>query len=403
MIVWGPWSLAGQGMIWEIVEPDITAVQRAGYFGLYRRFDPTRFDPDRWARLVRQAGGQYVVLTAKHHDGFSNWDTATTDFRITSPSSPFSRRSQPDLTRDLIEAFRQQEGVAIGLYYSHFDWDHPDGVWQKRHWSRVKNLARKAPDRWRRFVRFEENQVRELLSRYGPIDVLWFDGNWRKSGAEQDIKPLLEMARRLQPGVVMNDRGTLAFADFKTFEQQIPQNPQDGPWETSMTISQGRGYWYKGETARYRSTVELLRALVEVTSKGGNFLLSVGPRPDGTLPRQETERLQSIGKWLKTNGEAIYGTRPRSGTAKYDWGYITRKGKRIYAIVFDWPTEERSSLAMETEAGQVQRAFLLASKTPIRFRIDGPSHLRLLLPNKPPGPYPLVVVVEQGAGVPSRK
>jgi alpha-L-fucosidase len=330
-IHFGPWSQTESGMIWPLATTK-DVKQRQQYFELYRTFNPVNFDADAWAKAARASGAKYVVFTTKHHDGFCNFDSALTDYKITSPNCPYSASAQADLTADFVKATRAQN-LLVGLYYSHIDWHYPTGNWH-RDTHIDESFVHDHPTQWRNFAAYEQGQVRELVTKYGPLDLFWFDVSWPHDG-DDDAKQMLTMMRSLQPNMLINDRGTGEFADFVTPEQGIPNPIPPGPWETCFTISEGNGFWYKGPSAKYKSAATLIRTLADIVSKGGNLLLNVGPKPDGSWPAEESERLQQIGSWLSVNGEAIYGC-TRSGLATDpSWGRITQKGSRLYAIIFD--------------------------------------------------------------------
>jgi len=409
-IHWGPWSQTEIGAIWQITRKDAPDV-REKRFDLYKTFNPVKFNPDKWARLAKRAGMRYVVFVTKHHDGFSNFDTKATDFSIMNPGCPYSNSAQPDLTRQIVDAFRKQ-GLAIGLYFSHIDWHHPDGKYfSKSHWDYDESLIEKEPDRWARFVEFERAQVRELLTNYGKVDILWFDISWpfaRKNehGAhiagiaqvKKDTVELVRMARKLNPELIINNRGVDVYGDFETPEQKVPGKRPDGYWETNMTISdphrrKGGGFWYKGPDAEYKSMDELLRVMGEVFSKGGNFLLNVGPRPDGLIPAGEIQRLREIGKWMKVNGEAVYGTQRSPFPDTPEWGYVTLKGQRLYLWVFDWQ-QNRKNVSLDLKSG-VKKAWLLKDGSPVEFtyRMDG-TGVDFNLPRQAPDDTASIVVVQ---------
>jgi alpha-L-fucosidase len=329
----GPWSQTSSGLIWPLATTD-SETQRKQWFALNQSFNPTGFNPDEWSRIAKESGAKYVVFTTKHHDGFCNFDTAFTDYRITAPSCPYSRSEHPDITAALVKSLRARD-LMVGLYYSHIDWHHPDGGWF-RNTAVDETFVGAHPDRWKRFAEYESNQVTELLTRYGPIDILWFDVRLPKD-ASPDARQMLARVRQLQPGILLNDRGTLEFGDFVTPEQGIPNPLPQKPWETCITITQGNGFWYKGENAQYKSTADLIRLLCDVASKGGNLLLNVGPRPDGTFTRDETQRLLEMGDWLRTNGPAVYETTASPLSETPAWGRITRKGTSLFCIIFTRP------------------------------------------------------------------
>lgn len=346
-IHWGPWSQTGIGYIWKIAREDPPGA-REQRFELWRTFNPTRFDPRKWARAAKDAGMKYVVFVVKHHDGFNNYDTAFSDFKITHPASPFAQNPNADLTRAVVEAFRA-EGLAIGLYYSHIDWHHPDGrFFSHGHWDYDPGRIDRDPASWRRFADYEKSQVRELLTRYGKIDIVWFDIMWpfAVNGTEPishpvvraDALDLLAKMKRAQPDVIFNDRGTDIYGGFHTPEQRIPETAPPGNWETSLTITNERGFWFKGDGVSAKSPAELVRVLIDIASKGGNLLLNVGPRPDGELTAGEYEALSGIGSWMKLYGDTIYAT-TRSHFLELPWGRSTTKDRTLFLHVFDWPRD----------------------------------------------------------------
>lgn len=365
-IHWGPWSQTKVGYIWKMTSEDSPA-ERQQRFELYRTFNPVRFDPRKWARAAREAGMKYVVFVTKHHDGMNNWDTALSDFKVTAPESPNSRLPHADLTRTVVDAFRA-EGLAIGLYYSHIDWHHPDGKYFSReHWDYDPGRIDSDPASWERFVAYEKGQLRELLTNYGKIDILWFDIYWPFAdiGSEpishpvvrRDMLDVLAMIKRLQPDIIFNDRGTDLYGGFYTPEQRVPETGLPGNWETSITITNGRGYWCKGDQVDAKSPAELIHLLVDTASKGGNFLMNVGPRPDGEWSEGEYAALAGVGRWMKVNGESIYGTQ-RSLFLDLPWGFSTTRGSTVYLQVFDWPAT--GELLLPGLRSPVRRAWLLA-------------------------------------------
>ena len=315
-------------------------------------------------------GVKYIVITSKHHDGFCLFDSKYTDYTVM--STPFHR----DIMKEMADACRRQ-GIRICWYHSIMDWHHPDYL-PRRSWE--KRSA--AGANYDRYVAHLKNQLRELLTNYGKIGVLWFDGEWENTWTYDRGEDLYRYVRGLDPDIIINNRvskgreglaGTTkkgGFAgDFCTPEQEIPATGIPGmDWETCMTMN---GHWgYNKEDHNWKSTKDLIRKLVDIASKGGNFLLNVGPTAEGILPPPSVERLEAIGKWMKTNGESIYGT-TASPFARLDWGRATQKqlpdGRtRLYLHVFDWPKDGR--LVVPQSNGKPLAARLLADSAARRWR-----------------------------------
>jgi alpha-L-fucosidase len=335
----------------------------------YRRyfdhFDPDLYDPAAWARAAKNAGMKYVVVTAKHHEGFCLWDSAFTDYKAT--RTPAGK----DLLRPLAEAVRA-EGLRFGIYYSLLDWHHPDYTVDIFHPRRddpefVKKAKR--PD-FSKYVDYLFNQVRELLTGYGPIDILFLDysfpGPGGKGRTEWRSEKLLRVIRSLQPGIIVNDRLDLLDVpggwDYRTPEQFVPEEGISSggrpvPWETCQTFS---GSWgYHRDESTWKSVRQLVVILAETVGKGGNLLLNVGPTARGTFDGRALERLEGIGEWMRTNGRSVYGcTRAPRSFAKPRNCLLTYHpdAGRIYVHVLEWPP---GFLRLEGFAGRASYAQLL--------------------------------------------
>lgn len=297
----------------------------AEYEPLKDRFNPTKFDADAWVRLAKDAGMRYLIITTKHHDGFALFASEHSDYDI--EATPYGR----DIMKQIADACRRH-GLKIGWYHSILDWHHPHANaedWPKYHDVLVKQCA-------------------ELLTDYGPIDVLWFDGEWDANWTEEQGRALEQRLHELQPNIIINNRigksrqgmagmsaNRESAGDFGTPEQEVPARGLPGvDWESCMTMNDSWGF--KKSDHNWKSSDQLIRTLVDIASKGGNFLLNVGPTAEGEIPPESVERLRDIGDWLEVNGEAIYGT-AASPFPRLDWGRCTRKGNTLYLHVFDRP------------------------------------------------------------------
>jgi alpha-L-fucosidase len=355
MMHWGPYSQWGVVESWSICSEDwITRPlddyeeYKRQYRNLKKTFNPTQFDPARWARAAKAAGMKYLIFTTKHHDGFCMFDSKLTDFKITSPECPFHSHPNADIARALFDAFRQ-EGFMIGVYFSKPDWNSEYYWWNyyatpDRH---VNYDPAKFPERWQKFKDFTYGQIEELMTRYGRIDILWLDGAWvrpianmpkefedwaKKKNYHQDIDMarIAAMARNHQPGIIIVDRWVSGeFENYLTPEQKIPERPLNVPWESCITMAEG---WSYNKDHHYKSAHQLIHTLVEIVAKGGNFLLNIGPSPEGDWADAAYDRLKGIGAWMKINGEAIDETHP---LAPYREGKVCLTEKRdgtVYAI-----------------------------------------------------------------------
>ncbi|MBD2862683.1 alpha-L-fucosidase [Paenibacillus oceani] len=402
-IHWGLYAITGRDM-WYYAHEE---VDKAHYERLFRRFNPTDYDPAAWARLAKRAGMKYAVLTTKHHDGFCLWDSKHTDFKVT--NTPYGK----DLLRPWIEAFRA-EGLKIGIYYSLIDWHHPHFTVDFLHPQRKQAEHLNKTRDFAEYRQYLHDQVRELMTEYGRIDIFWPDysygplnGSPGKQAADWDSPALKAMIEELQPGILMNNRlgvpGEME-CDFLTPEQYIPtkdvskqsvDSNRAPMWEACETIGASWGY-YRGDAA-IKSTKTLIRHLVTCVGNNGNLLLNVGPTPRGRIESEFAERLEEIGQWLELYGESIYG----AGSSPYrifrkicpDLNPVfTQKQNEVFIHFFDeYPAFD---VIVGELGGKVDYVEFVGDRTEIGFEdieLDGRAHLRLKLPIIRPDPYDTVI------------
>lgn len=347
-IHWGLYAIPALGE-WYMTEKRMTAKEyRDRYFD---KFDPVDFKPAEWAKLAKKAGMKYAVLTAKHHDGFCLFDSKLTDYKAT------NTKAGRDLVREYLDAFRA-EGIKVGLYFSLIDWSHPDfpKYDDTFHPMRGNEAYKNETINFDRYLEYMHGQVKELVTGYGKLDILWFDFSYDKMSAETwKAEELIRMVRKYQPdviidnrlegsgeknGSIMTDHPSIYSGDFASPEQIIPPggmkdncgNPL--PWELCATMNNHWGYCYHDHC--FKSPKTIIRKLVECVSKGGNFILNVGPDAKGNIPPESQAILTEIGKWLDKNGESLYGC-GISQFEKPEWGRYTQKGNTVYAHIYETP------------------------------------------------------------------
>ena len=360
-------------------------------------FNPVNFDADAWCAMANDAGMGYVVITTKHHDGFCLFDSEYTDFDIM--STPFKR----DIMKELAEAAPKHD-IHMSWYHSIMDWHHSDYL-PRRGWEKDRTADGADMQRYRKYL---HAQVSELLTNYGPVGIMWFDGEWESTWRGSYGKELYELCVGLQPEVIVNNRlgarggmegltGMDGYAggyggDYMTPEQEIPDAVEQGiDWETCMTMN---GRWgYNMVDKNFKSTTDLLQKLSDIASKSGNFLLNVGPKADGTFPEESIQRLEEIGDWMDVNGEAIHGT-VGSPFQELDWGRATQKfhdeSTTLYLHVFDWPAD--GELLVPGLAGTVTSARVLGGSN-VLYEM-GQGEVTLHLPSVQPNEHIGVVAVE---------
>ncbi len=396
-IHWGPYSLASVEASWPIMRPAAQGtpgyISESDYRQLPSRFNPVEFDPLAFVRLARAAGQRYMVFTTKHHDGFCMFDSKYTNYKIT--KTPYGK----DIVAQLADACRK-EGMPLGFYYSPPDMNHPGFRDTSKPASENWNGQPERPE-WPLYLEYMRLQLSELLTRYGPVKVIWFDGLHDQD--KYDGRRVLELIHDLQPATLVNNRIGLP-ADYETPEQFIPKaiptrnvrivgtNPSDAAalkggvpsledfrlWETCMTIN--HTWAYNKHDRNFKTARALIRNLIEVASRGGNFLLNVGPTPEGTIQPEFQERLRAIGKWLDRNGEAIYDTTygPLQGLT---FARTTARNRDVFVHVFDWP-----GASMELPGAglpKLRSASMLDSGAPLEYRQDG-ERVIIQLPGQAP-------------------
>ncbi|MGA2796698.1 MAG: alpha-L-fucosidase [Thermoguttaceae bacterium] len=354
----------------------------AEYREYAKQFNPVKYDPDKWVQIAKQAGMKYIVITSKHHDGFALFDSKASDWNVVK-ATPYGK----DLLKPLAEACNKY-GLKLGFYYSQAqDWNNPGGAAKGGHWDKAQDGSF---DDYLRNVAVP--QVKEILSNYGPIAVLWWDtpnnppDMMTKERAEM-LLPLL----KLQPGIIWNNRlGGGYKGDTETPEQRIPATGfKNRDWETCMTINDTWGY--KSYDHNWKSTETLLQNLIDIASKGGNYLLNVGPTAEGEFPPEIVQRLQEIGQWMAVNGEAIYGT-SASPFRHLGFGRCTQKPGKLFLEVFSWPQGE---LIVPGLKNKVTKAYLLADpeKKPLEVNATDKG-VSVEVPENAPSPIASVVVLE---------
>jgi alpha-L-fucosidase len=350
----------------------------AEYEKLTDEFNPVEFDANEWVKMAKEAGQRYIVITSKHHDGFCMYHSQVTDYNIVD-ATPFDR----DPIAELAEACRGH-GLKLGFYYSQTqDWHHPNG--DGNDWDYVEEE--------KDFDSYVENyvkaQVRELLTRYGPICLIWFDTPKRMT--EEQSRSLLELVHELQPDCLVSGRVGNSLGDYTSArDNKIPPTAVESDFETPATINDTWGF--KDYDHNWKSIADMLRKLVDIVSKGGNYLLNVGPTAEGLIPKASVGRLFGIGAWLDVNGESVYGTRP-GPIQELDWCRSTVKDGRLFLHIFDWPAD--GVIALDGDFGEIDRAYLLGDPAeeplPVDVTEDG---IQIQGPVEAPDPIDTVLVLE---------
>ena len=397
---WGPYSQWGIVESWSICPEDYGWCERKkgsnpqDYFSykkeyedLRKTFNPIGFNPEKWAKAAKKAGMKYVVFTTKHHDGFSMFDSKYTDYKITDSETPFSTHPKANITKEIFNAFRGQ-GLWAGAYFSKPDWHHQN-YWDPYFPPFDRNVNYDPmlyPDKWEKYVQFTHNQILELLTDYGKVDILWLDGGWVKKRSDENIEQnyaekfkentsgngfikhrvvsqdirmdeLVEKARKKQPGLIVVDRAVHGKnQNYLTPENRVPEKPLPYPWESCIIAGGGWSYSFD---ANYMTGREAIHTLVDIVAKGGNLLLNIAPSPEGEWDDGAYTLLEEIGDWMKVNDEAIYGTK---SIAPYKYGNICITSKSDGSIYLIYLIEEnQKALPSEIEVPIVVRKKVKAS------------------------------------------
>lgn len=375
-------------------------IPRAEYEKFAAQFNPVKFDAKEWVRIAKNAGMKYIVITSKHHDGFALYDSKVSNYDIVD-ATPYRR----DPIRGLAAEAKKQ-GLKFCFYYSIVDWHHPTAYVDApgKDPTAGNRTTKLKPGGKEEYLKYMKAQLRELITTYDP-GVLWFDGEWQEWWTESDGKELYKYVRDLKPDIIINNRvgrgrqGMQGMSktdqqyagDFGTPEQQIPANGLPGvDWESCMTMNTTWGFKFYDD--KWKSSEQLIRNLIDIASKGGNYLLNVGPTAEGLIPPQSVERLAEMGNWMRKNGASVYGTTASPFTTQLSFGRATSKPGRVYLHVFDWPSDGK--LTVPAFGKEVKTAYLLA---PPRQRLEmtaGVDGISLQLPTQAPDPIATVIVLE---------
>lgn len=379
------------------------AIPPAEYQKFPPQFNPVKFDAAEWVRIAKDAGMKYLVITSKHHDGFALFDSKVSDYDIVD-ATPYRKDVLKALSREC-----KKQGLKFCTYYSILDWHHPaqmpDPNGKNPHASLASNAMK--PGRKEEYLTFMKAQLTEIVKELDPA-VLWFDGEWVGWWTEPDGKALYNYLRTLNPKLIINNRigkgrkgmeglnkGEGYAGDFGTPEQQIPPTGLPGvDWEACMTMNDTWGF--KSFDHNWKPSEDLIRKLSDIASKGGNFLLNVGPTAEGLIPAPSVERLAAVGKWTRVNGDAVYGTGPSPFPQQLSWGRATTRPGKIYLHVFDWPKDGK--LAVPPLKREIKRAYLLADRKAKLQISQSDSGSVVMTPSQAPDPAVSVIVLEVARG-----
>ncbi len=371
------------------------------------RFDPVSFDAATIVGLAKKAGMRYLVITAKHHEGFAMWDSQVASFTDTTGKKLYTLPSYAGFKRDLLAELKAEcdrQGVVFALYYSILDWNHPSQTIRTTGFTTMTSMTARA-----NYIRDMKAHLRELLTRYDPA-LLWFDGTWDANLSQPtltdwwnaaDGRDLYDFLLGIKPNLVINEnvKSLVGLGDYAVTEKKIPAKPLSRPWEVCQTMNGAWGYDSRHEGS-YRSSQSLLRELVQVVSRDGNYLLNIGPRGDGVVTSGAVTVLTGMGAWMSTYSDSIYGTSGSPYSSETSWGYYTKKSGKLFAHVFSWPPSHQ--LVIGSLTNTINRVYLLNNPgTSLKYTTSG-SGITVSLPTSAPNATVSVVVVEV-SGVPTAR
>lgn len=365
-IHWGLYSVKGIPESWSIFNKQISYDD---YMTQLDGFTASQYDPDAWADLFKRAGARYAVLTTKHHDGFALWPTQLSDLNVTHTPA------QRDLVGPFAESLRKA-GLHTGLYFSHLDWSHPDYASTPANVRNYENVNHDTwtqdESTWQRFLKFHRGQLEELCKSYKP-ELLWFDGDWTPTAEYWNMAQLRDQLHAWAPGVILNAR-MHGYGDYLTPEQGFPITQPEGPWEFCATINDSWGY--QPHDTNYKSARQLVRMFAECIGMGGNLLLDIGPKADGSIPEEQVARLEELGAWIHKNAEAVYPTTAGLQPGLfYGASTLTKDRKTLYLFNFDRPWD---SIAVKGIRNNVTKVSILSTGQELTYnKIGGASWMNI--------------------------
>jgi len=355
-IHWGIYAVNGIDESWSFFNDYISYDD---YIKQLDGFNASKFDADSWTDLIKESGAKYAILTTKHHDGVALWDTKYSDLNVV---------DKTPAKRDLVEVFSKslkKKNIKLGLYYSLLDWSHPDYPNHTRVQKRYKNDSKK----WNKFVKFNFNQLEELSKKFNP-DLYWFDGDWERSAKQWKAKELRDALLKINPNVILNSR-LQGYGDYATPEQGLPvTKPSSKYWELCMTMNDSWGYQHNDHN--YKTSNQIIRILVECISMGGNLLLDIGPKADGTIPKEQVKILKDLGRWTSKHKSAIYGTQAGIPHGHFYGPTSLSKDKTILYLYLD--NKPNGPIAIKGLKNKVNRIWVVGNGTKLKSTVSGKQY-----------------------------